>query len=156
MINTTKYDLCLFLHKMCCKIVWNFCEIGTVLWELAFRWAKFCEILSHGVRYSMYYFYYYIIKSRRDSSKIWYCILSMHGNFIRGRPKLLIWIRGIIRRWFICFQEPCSRNLLAICICHMIAQMNQAVVPCRTFVGGCKSNAKMVSWLNFAEVWNVL
>ena len=26
-INTTKCDLCLFLHKMCCKMVWKFCEI---------------------------------------------------------------------------------------------------------------------------------
>ena len=27
MIKTTKCDLCLFLHKMCCKMVWKFCEI---------------------------------------------------------------------------------------------------------------------------------
>ena len=26
-INTTKCDVCLFLHKMCCKIVWKFCQI---------------------------------------------------------------------------------------------------------------------------------
>ena len=26
-INTTKCDLCLFLQKMCCKMVWKFCEI---------------------------------------------------------------------------------------------------------------------------------
>ena len=26
-INTTKFDVCLFLHKMCCKLVWKFCEI---------------------------------------------------------------------------------------------------------------------------------
>ena len=26
-IKTTKSDLCLFLHKMCCKTVWKFCEI---------------------------------------------------------------------------------------------------------------------------------
>ena len=25
-INTKKCDLCLFLHKMCCKMVWTFCE----------------------------------------------------------------------------------------------------------------------------------
>ena len=49
-INTTKCDLCLFLHKMCGKMVWKFCEIWKILWELAFRWAKFCEILSHSVR----------------------------------------------------------------------------------------------------------
>ena len=26
-INTIKCGLCLFLHKMCCKMVWKFCEI---------------------------------------------------------------------------------------------------------------------------------
>ena len=39
---------------MCCKMIWKFCEIWKVLWELAFRWAKFCEILSHSVRYGVY------------------------------------------------------------------------------------------------------
>ena len=39
---------------MCCKMVWKFCEIWKILWEMAFRWAKFCEILSHSVRYGMY------------------------------------------------------------------------------------------------------
>ena len=54
LLNTTKYDLCLFLHKMCCKMVWKFCEILKILRDLASRWAKFCEILSHSVRYGMY------------------------------------------------------------------------------------------------------
>ena len=40
-INTTKCDLCLFLHKMCDKMVWKFCKIWKIFWELAFRWAKF-------------------------------------------------------------------------------------------------------------------
>ena len=44
----------LFLHKMCCKMVWKFCEIWNFLWELASRWAKFWEILIHSVRYGMY------------------------------------------------------------------------------------------------------
>ena len=39
---------------MCCKMVWKYCEIWKILWELASRWAKFCEILSHSVRYGMY------------------------------------------------------------------------------------------------------
>ena len=38
-ITTTKCDLCLFLHKMCCKMFWKFCEIWKILWELASRWA---------------------------------------------------------------------------------------------------------------------
>ena len=29
-------------------------EICKILWELPSRWAKFCEILSHIVRYGMY------------------------------------------------------------------------------------------------------
>ena len=33
MINTTKCDLCLFLHKMCCKMVWKFCEIEKSYWN---------------------------------------------------------------------------------------------------------------------------
>ena len=33
-INTTKCDLCLFLQKMCCKMVWKFCEI----WESYGNW----------------------------------------------------------------------------------------------------------------------
>ena len=53
-INTKKCDLCLFLPKMCCKMVWNFCEIWKILWESTSRWAKFCEILSHSVRYGMH------------------------------------------------------------------------------------------------------
>ena len=53
-INKTKSDLCLFLHKMCCKMAWKFCEIWKILWELASRWAKFCEILSHSVWYGKY------------------------------------------------------------------------------------------------------
>ena len=53
-INTTKCDLCLFLHKMCCKMVWKFCEVWKILRELAFRWVKFHEILSLSVRYGMY------------------------------------------------------------------------------------------------------
>ena len=35
-INTTKCDLCLFLHKMCCKMVWKFCESWKILWEFCF------------------------------------------------------------------------------------------------------------------------
>ena len=71
-INTTKGDLCLFLQKICCKMVWKFCEIWKILWELASRWAKFCEILSHSGRYGMYelpasgsttYFEHFAIKS---------------------------------------------------------------------------------------------
>ena len=53
-LNTTKCDLCLFPHKMCYKMVWKFCEIWKILLDLASRWAKFCEILSHIVRYGMY------------------------------------------------------------------------------------------------------
>ena len=33
---------------------WKFCEIWEILWKLASTWAKFCEILSHSVRYGMY------------------------------------------------------------------------------------------------------
>ena len=32
-----------------------------MLWELASRWAKFCEILSHSVRYGMYGYWSLII-----------------------------------------------------------------------------------------------
>ena len=35
-------------------MVWKFCEIWKILWELASRWVKFCEILSDSVRYGMY------------------------------------------------------------------------------------------------------
>ena len=45
-INTIKCDLCLFLHKMCCMMVWKLCEIWKILWELASRLVKLCEILS--------------------------------------------------------------------------------------------------------------
>ena len=34
-------------------MVWKFCEIWKSLWELASRWPKLCEILSHSVRYSI-------------------------------------------------------------------------------------------------------
>ena len=49
-INTTKCDICLFHHNLCCEIF----EICKILLELASRWAKFCEILSRSVRYGMY------------------------------------------------------------------------------------------------------
>ena len=39
---------------MCCKMVWKFCEIWKILWELASRWANFCKILSYSVRYGLY------------------------------------------------------------------------------------------------------
>ena len=39
-INTTKCNLCLFLDKMCLKILWDW----QFLWELPSRWVKFCEI----------------------------------------------------------------------------------------------------------------
>ena len=52
--NATKCDVCLFFHKMCSKMVWKFCDIWKILWELASRWAKFCEISSHSVIYGMY------------------------------------------------------------------------------------------------------
>ena len=39
---------------MCCEMVWKFCEIWKILQKLAPRWAKFCEILSHSVRYGLY------------------------------------------------------------------------------------------------------
>ena len=32
------------------KILWDL----KILWELVSRWVKFCEILSHSVRYGMY------------------------------------------------------------------------------------------------------
>ena len=35
-------------------MVWKFCEIWKILWELTSRWVKFCEILSYSVRYGMY------------------------------------------------------------------------------------------------------
>ena len=46
-INTTKCDLCLFLHKMCCQMVWKFCEICKILWVLHTcrkLWTEICEI----------------------------------------------------------------------------------------------------------------
>ena len=51
---------CEILAKMTLKVnqnsqkIWRFCEIWKILWKLASRWAKFCEILSHSVRYGMY------------------------------------------------------------------------------------------------------
>ena len=35
-------------------MIWKFCEIWKILWEFASSWVKFCEILSHNVRYGMY------------------------------------------------------------------------------------------------------
>ena len=35
-------------------MVWKICEIWIFLWELPSRWAKFCEILSHSVKFGMY------------------------------------------------------------------------------------------------------
>ena len=52
--TTTVCDLWLFLHKISRKMVCKFYEIWIFLWELPSRWAKFCEILSHSMRYSMY------------------------------------------------------------------------------------------------------
>ena len=46
-INTTKCDLYLFLHKTCRNMVWKFyeiwkfCETWKILWKLASRWARF-------------------------------------------------------------------------------------------------------------------
>ena len=55
LVKTTKmWDLCLFLHKISCKMVWKFCEIWTFYGNCLFRLAKFCDILSHSVRYGMY------------------------------------------------------------------------------------------------------
>ena len=34
-------------------MVWKFCEIWKILLELAFKRAKFCEILPHSVRDGM-------------------------------------------------------------------------------------------------------
>ena len=45
-INTTKCDLYLFLHKMYGKMVWKFCEIWKILYELASIWAKFWHFIS--------------------------------------------------------------------------------------------------------------
>ena len=48
-----KYQIRLTRSKCdvrCLKILWDL----KILWELASRWAKFCEILSHSVRYCMY------------------------------------------------------------------------------------------------------
>ena len=56
-INTAKCDVCLFLHKICCKMVWKFCKIWKIFRELDSRWAKFCEISSRNVRYGMCYLY---------------------------------------------------------------------------------------------------
>ena len=52
MINTKKCDVCLFLHVLLdgLKILWDL----KILWEMASRCAKFCEILSQSVRYGMY------------------------------------------------------------------------------------------------------
>ena len=44
----------IFFYKISYKFIWKFCEIWKFLWELAFRRAEFCEILSHSVRYGMY------------------------------------------------------------------------------------------------------
>ena len=54
--DTIKWDLCLLCHKISDKFIYKFCEIWKFFWELAFRWAKFCEVLSHSVRYGMYAF----------------------------------------------------------------------------------------------------
>ena len=32
-INTTKSDVCLLLHKICCNMVWKFCEIWKSYWN---------------------------------------------------------------------------------------------------------------------------
>ena len=35
-------------------MVWKFCEICKIVWELSSRLVKFCEILSRSVRYGRY------------------------------------------------------------------------------------------------------
>ena len=47
-INTTKCDVCLFLHKMCCKMVWKFCEI----WKSYGNWLP--DKRNSVRRYDMY------------------------------------------------------------------------------------------------------
>ena len=44
-INTTKCDVCLFLHKMCFKMVWKFCEI----------WRAYGNWLSDGPNFVRFY-----------------------------------------------------------------------------------------------------
>ena len=85
-INTTKCDLYLFLHKMYCKMVWKFCEIWKILWELASIWAKFCDILSQSVRYGMYVklhlildlMFFYIEFSWLNKMIIFTCLLFIY------------------------------------------------------------------------------
>ena len=49
------------------KVLWDL----KILWELASRWAKFCEIMSHNVRYGMY-----AVSADDWCNKVW-----VHPNF---------------------------------------------------------------------------
>ena len=103
MINTTKCDLCLFLHKMCCKMVWKFCLIWKILWELAFRWAKFCEILSHSVRYGMY------------DVRIMFMLNILWNNWIKSGSYIVYW-------YFLCQNMRNNKNKhsgeVSCCACN--------------------------------------
>ena len=53
MINTRKCELLLFLYKMRFRWSENSVRFENLM-GMDFRRAKFCEILSHSVRYVMY------------------------------------------------------------------------------------------------------
>ena len=53
--TTTVCDICLFLHKICCKMVQKFCEI----WIFYGNCWILVRFLSHSMRYGMYDQYSY-------------------------------------------------------------------------------------------------
>ena len=76
-INTTKCDLCLFLQKLCCKMVWKFGEIwksyrnwlpdgpNSVRWNLTV-WDKACMFWKGGCKFKCFY------KEGCESRKFWF------------------------------------------------------------------------------------
>ena len=85
--NRKKCDLCVLLHKMCCKMVWKFSEICKIFWELASRWARCCEIEIWQVcKYLLYLFH---CCSFGDYS-ILFLSLQILGNSSREYDKAVV------------------------------------------------------------------
>ena len=62
-------------------MVWKFCDIWKILWELASRWAKFCEILSHSVRYGMYVQDIFFLSVKNIFWKVYQAVLKLEFVF---------------------------------------------------------------------------
>ena len=126
--------ICKFIPK--CGVRWSESSVRFdkfILWELASRWAKLCEILSHSVRYGMYVsrildflavLFTFLWELKQNSIKIFQMVQELWSFFANcpgtDTQNLELGKASTNNKWHLTF--PWARSCQYQCVCKISSQ----------------------------------